>query len=139
MPAASNGRCNAAKKNAVDRSDEKALFLDSADTNRLTGLYEDLRSWALDSACETRAWPRHLGWGVLLRRGMKEWLATCLSLSDTSAHDPVATAAESRPPPSSVQAQMVATLASIVLSRCDPKEERHEHGCVEGCCASSRA
>lgn len=113
--------------------------MEGADTNRLTKLYEDLRSWALDSACETRAWPRHLGWGVLLRRGMKEWLTTCLSLSEKAARDPQATASESRPPPSSVQAQMVAALASIVLSRCDGKEERHEHGCVEGWCASSRA
>ena len=114
-------------------------MLGDTDSKPLTKLYEDLRSWALDAGCETRAWPRHLGWGVLLRRGMKEWLATCLSLSDTTVHDPVASAGKSGPPPSSVQAQMVATLANIVLSRCDGKEERHEHGCVEGCCASSRA
>jgi hypothetical protein len=113
--------------------------MERADTNRLTKLYEDLRSWALDSACETRAWPRHLGWAVLLRRGMKEWLATCLSLSEKAARDPQATTDESRPPPSSVQVQMVATLASLVLIHCEEKEERHEHGCVEGCYASSEA
>jgi hypothetical protein len=76
---------------------------------------------------------------VLLRRGMKEWLATCLSLSEKAARDPQATAGESRPPPSSVQAQMVAMLASIVVSRFDGKEDRYEHGCVEGRCASSGA
>lgn len=114
-------------------------MLQGADTNRLTGLYEDSRSWALDSACETLAWPRHLGWGVLLRRGMREWTATCLSLSERAARDSQARAGESRPLPSSVQAEMVATLAGMVLSRREKKEERHEHGCVEGRCASSRA
>jgi hypothetical protein len=52
---------------------------------------------------------------------MREWTATCLGLSERAARDPQPTAGESRPLPSSVQAQMVATLASIVLSRRENK------------------
>ena len=129
---------------------------EGADTSALTRLYEELRRWALDPGCETRAWPRHLGWAVLLRRGMREWLATCGSFSSTTTRNPerqtegrpegdgwaednpATRADESGPLPTSVQAQMVATLATIVLGRCDGWEERYEHGLV-GCCRSSQA
>jgi hypothetical protein len=94
------------------------LVLSGTDVSILTKLYEELRSWVVDPSCEPRAGPRRLGWGVLVSRGMREWMATCMSFSDVVEHDRGTRSDLPSPPATSTQAQLTAALASVFLSHC---------------------
>jgi hypothetical protein len=102
----------------VKASDERTLVQERGDTSTLAKLYEDLRSFILDPSRDSQPGPRRLGWGVLVRGGMREWMATCLSLSDAVEHDRGTRSDLPSPLVASTQAQLTAALASVLLSRC---------------------
>jgi len=92
--------------------------LSGTDVSILTKLYEELRSWVVDPSCEPRTGPRRLGWGVLVSRGMREWMAACTSFSDAVEHDRGTRSDLPSPLAASTHAQLTAGLASLLLSRC---------------------
>jgi len=92
--------------------------LSGTDVSILTNLYEELRTWVVDPSCEPRTGPRRLGWGVLVSRGMREWMATCMSFSGVLEHDRGTRSDLPSPLAASTQAQLTAALASVLLSHC---------------------
>lgn len=84
------------------------------DLSILTKLYEELRSWVVDPAGEPRTGPCRLGWGVLVSRGMREWMSACMSLSDGIDHGAAPTLNEAKPLPVSHQSQLVVAMANVL-------------------------
>ncbi len=84
--------------------------------HHLAQLYEQLRGWVLDPSTGPATSARHLGFGVLFRRGMCAWLDTCSSL--TRVLEPQRPNPSSRPVflPAPVQAQLAAVLATTLLT-----------------------
>ena len=93
-------------------------MLSGTDVNILTKLYEELRTWVVDPSCEPRTGLRHLGWGVLVSRGMREWMVTCMSFSGVVEHDRGTRSGLPGPLAASTQAELTAALASVLLSHC---------------------
>ncbi len=84
--------------------------------HHLSELYEQLRGWVLDPSTVSVTGPRHLGFGVLLRRGMCAWLDTCGRL--TRGLEPQLPRPSSQPIflPAPVRAQLAAVLATTLLT-----------------------
>jgi hypothetical protein len=82
----------------------------------LPRLYEEIRSWVLDPSHEPRKASRHLGWRVLVQRGMTAWMESCQCFSSTTRQD-VPAAPPSLPVPAlrSRDAELTVVMASIVL------------------------
>lgn len=103
-----------AKKKRVTVTEEKTLGPSGTDVSILTKLYEELRSWVVDPVCEPRTGPCRLGWGVLVSRGMREWMSACMSLSDGIDHGVAPPLNEAKPLPVSHHGQLVVAMANVL-------------------------
>jgi len=108
----------------VSETEPTVALQGNGHTRALTALYEELRNWVLHPAREIPSRPRLSGQAVLLRGGMREWMATVSSLQGARHHATAPRASAAPPLPISTQAQLAAALASVVLARL--KEEPHE-------------
>jgi len=96
----------------------------SGDARALAGLYEELRCWVLHPARQMPPQPRILGQVVLVRSGMREWMAAVSSMQSALDQTTTPVPAQASSTPTSIRAQLAAALADVVLSRI--KEEAHE-------------
>ncbi len=88
-------------------------------------LYEDLRSWIVHPSRGLRKGPGRLGWGVLVSRGMREWMAICSGLSGELDHDTGPNVNEAVFVSESNRRQMVAAVAGVLTSHIE-REGLHE-------------
>jgi len=109
----------------VSQAESTTAHQEGGDARTLAGLYEKLRSWVLHPAPEAAPHPRLLGQAVLLRHGMREWMAAVSRLEGPAHQAPAGDATSAAPHlPTSTKAQLAAALANVVLTRL--QEERHE-------------
>lgn len=97
----------------------------SLDRGILVKLYEELRSWIVHPSRGLRKGPGRLGWGVLVSRGMREWMAICSSLSGEIDHDVDPSVNEASFVSESSRRQMVAAIAGVLTSHIE-REGQHE-------------
>jgi len=108
----------------VSQSEPAAAVQGGGDTGALVAMYEELRSWVLHPGREAQPQLRLLGHALLLRSGMREWMAAVSSLQGPAHQTPTARASTDPSIETSTTTQLAAALANVILTRM--KEEQHE-------------